>query len=708
MPDLRTTYTTFDVYDYKNENVLSSYSLEATPLKFVPDLSLFPNKDVVWSFGDDTTSKSLTATKYYNFPGVYTVNLLVFDCQNNALVSSYSQNVEVKDYIPYTLQFTNLSSNKGYLELPQSVINGPWNLVATYPWYQPVTNIVYDVNGSGSSNFFAVQSDKFVHLRRTYSIFDTLTNAAIQNVQYFEAPEIKISDATRLFAKIDGNSIVNCAESDDGAFFVGLSASKPVYYKDDTVGNTSILFKFSTDATVISEKTVDYMNNLGVLLSADIIPNNLAQKLSITSNGIDGEKTLINSFDIYHTKYINSKIPFVVKVKDTTNHSLKNFDPIELNDLTITVLSGNYLSNDDGYNILTEGGSSIVITTGVVPSIYYTISSINDTLDSSDHGGSFRGYIQFPTSNLVINAVQLSCFTTLQNDNLSSFSLSATSSYFDVLPRDYYDIYKVNENFNASQTMNDLAFQENIKNNPVLFNDFLGAIFGSDNYDHNSIGVKTYEKIANFIQNNSDIDTKNIAALISDMKLVDNEELVFNRSSTNYPEDIDRIANLASISLERLIGTTNKFNQNFDPKGHVQKDTYGKNIGDQLTTLTYVITAGVPIVALEKFSNSYKLLNTYQPLCAGSGNQYTLSQYSSDWGWPLVLPSQFTPNDFDKYYAFFEYVDDYDNTVLENIIDFTNDKTTINGPTPPNTYLFADDGIFNNMFLDSLYQSLSI
>ena len=100
MPDLRTTYTTFDVYDYKNENVLSSYSLEATPFKFVPDLSLFPNKDVVWSFGDGTTSKSLTATKYYNFPGVYAVNLLVFDCQNNALVSSYSQNVEVKDYIP--------------------------------------------------------------------------------------------------------------------------------------------------------------------------------------------------------------------------------------------------------------------------------------------------------------------------------------------------------------------------------------------------------------------------------------------------------------------------------------------------------------------------------------------------------------------------------------------------------------------------------
>lgn len=708
MPDLRTTYTTFDVYDYKNENVLSSYSLPATPFTFIPDLTLFANKDVVWSFGDGTTSKALTATKYYNFPGIYTVNLVVFDCQNNAMVSNYSQNVEVKDYIPYSLQFTNLSSNKDYLELPQSIIHGPWNLIATYPWYQPVTNIIYDVYDSESSNFFEIQSDKFSHLRRTYSIFDTLTNVAIQNVQYYEVPEIKIDNTVRLFAKIEDGSIVNCLESDAGSFFVGVSASKDVYYKDDTVGNTSILFKFSNQGTVVSEKTVDYLNNLGVLLSANITQNNLAQKLSITSNGIDGEKTLINSFDIYHTKYANSKIPFVVKVKDTANHSLKNFDPIELGDLSITVLSGNYLTNQNGYYILTGGGSKLITSTGIVPSAYYTISSLNATLDTSNHGGSFRGYIQFPSMSSRLDAVQLSCFATLSNENLSSFSLSATSSYFDVFPHDYYDIYKVNEDFNAAQTLNDLAFQENIKNNPVLFNDFLGAIFGSENYDHNSIGVKTYEKIANFIQNNSDIDTKNIAALISDMKFVDNEELVFNRSSTNYPEDVERIANLASISLSKLIGTTNKFNENFDTKGHTQKDTYGKNIGNQLDTLTYVVTAGVPIVALEKFSNTYTLLNTYQPLCAGSGDQYTLSQYNSNWGWPLVLPSAFTPTDFGKYYVFFEYVAGYDNTVFENVIDFTNEKTTIIGPTPPNTYLFANDGVFNHMFLDSLYQSLSI
>lgn len=708
MPDLNTTYTTFDVYDYKNENVLSSYSLSSTPFKFVPDLSLFPSKDVVWSFGDGTISKSITAVKYYNFPGVYTVNLLVFDCQNNALISSYSQNVEIKDYIPYTLKFTNLSSNKGYLELKQSVIHGPWNIESTYPWYQPATNIVYDVYNSNSANFFEVKSDKFSHLKKTYSIFDSISNNYLKQTQYFEVPDIKMESPVKLFAKIDGNSIVPCSEFEENAFFVGLSSSKSIYYKDDSVGNTSISFKFSNTSTVVYEKSVDYLNNMNVLLSANIIPNNDASKLSITSNGIDGEKTPISSFNIYHTKYIGSKIPFVVKIKDVGNHSLKNFNPIQLSALNISVLSGNYLKTQDGYYITTESGSRIITSSGILPTSYYTISSLNYTLDENGYGGAFRGYINFKGFNSLLNAVQLSCSSTLINENLSSFTLSASSSYFDVFPHDYYDIYKINENFNASETLNELAFQENIKNNPVLFNDFLGSIFGSSEYDHNSIGVKTYEKIANFIQNNSDVDTENITALISDMRLLDNEDTVLNRTATKYPEDIKRIADLASLKRSKLVGTTNKFKENFDTRGFTQKDKFGINIGEKIDTSTYIISAGTPIVALEKFSNTYTLLNTYQPLCAGSGSQYTFSQYNSNWGWPLVLPNSFSPSEFDKYYIFFEYVDRYDNTVVENVIDYTNSKTTILGPSPSNNYLFGYDGIFNSMFLDSMYQSLSI
>lgn len=708
MSDLKTTFTTFNVLDYKNEQVLSSYSLEQTPFTFIPDLDIYPDKDVVWSFGDGTISKSITATKYYTFPGIYTVNLLVYDCQNNAIISSYSQNVEIVDYIPYTLNLTNLSSDKKYLELKESAIHGPWVLNVSYPWHQPVTDVLYDVTGSSSSNFFSVKDHKFSHLQKTYSVFDTIYNYSIEATQYYEVPKISITDFVKLFAKISNNSLIPCQEKDDGAFFVGISAEKIIYYKDDSIGNTSILFKFDTDTSNINGSIVNYVNNLGVMLSANIIQNNDASILTITSNGLDGEKTPVDSFNIYHTKFDSVEIPFVIKIKDNGYHSLKNFDSIELSDLSISVLSAIPLTDESGEILLTENNIPIIGGGSRLNSSFYTISSLNYTVSDIDHGGSFRGYVKFNSLSTTLNDVFLSCGLVIQNDYLSSFNLQSESSTFNVLPRKIYDIYKINEDFNASETLNNLAFQEKIKNNPVLFNDFLAAIFGSDDYDHDSIGVKTYEKIANFIQNNADIDTKNIRALISDIKFIDNEEPGFEKTPSEYPENIEKIVNLASISLNRLIGTSNKFNQNFNSRGQTQKTTYGKNIGNQINTQTYVITAGTPIVALEKFSNTYTLLNTYQPLCAGTGNQYNLNQYNSSWGWPLVLPTQFIPSDFEKYYLFFEYINIEDGTLTNNVIDFTNTKTTISSAPITNEYLFGNSGIFNTMFLDSLYQSLSM
>jgi hypothetical protein len=80
---------------------------------------------------------------------------------------------------------------------------------------------------------------------------------------------------------------------------------------------------------------------------------------------------------------------------------------------------------------------------------------------------------------------------------------------------------------------------------------------------------------------------------------------------------------------------------------------------------------------------------------------YGLSSYNSDWGWPLVLPTPFDFSDIEKYYLFFEYVNEYDNTLLETIIDFENQKTTI---SPISSNLF--ETITQNMFLSELYESL--
>ena len=83
------------------------------------------------------------------------------------------------------------------------------------------------------------------------------------------------------------------------------------------------------------------------------------------------------------------------------------------------------------------------------------------------------------------------------------------------------------------------------------------------------------------------------------------------------------------------------------------------------------------IVALEKFSNVYSVLNTWQPVSAVDTTIYPLSDYSSEWGWALVLPTEMGFGDMSKYYIFFEYNPQYDNTLLDGVIDFDNAKTTI-------------------------------
>ena len=77
----------FDVLDWKNENVLSSYALEQTPLRFIPDLEDFSYVRVLWDFGDGTISTSLSAEKYWENPGKYVVNFTLYDCYSNAVNS---------------------------------------------------------------------------------------------------------------------------------------------------------------------------------------------------------------------------------------------------------------------------------------------------------------------------------------------------------------------------------------------------------------------------------------------------------------------------------------------------------------------------------------------------------------------------------------------------------------------------------------------
>jgi len=101
-----TIYITFSAIDYKGVDSLSSYALPITPLIFVPDLEDTINTKMVWDFGDGTIAKSFSASKFYEFPGKYTISLIQYDCNNNAMISSVTKTIVIYDYIPLTFDST--------------------------------------------------------------------------------------------------------------------------------------------------------------------------------------------------------------------------------------------------------------------------------------------------------------------------------------------------------------------------------------------------------------------------------------------------------------------------------------------------------------------------------------------------------------------------------------------------------------------------
>lgn len=688
MSDLLTTYTTFSAIDYKGENTLSAFALSATPISFVADLPQGTQNKVLWSFGDGTTSKSLCAVKSYTYPGQYTVNLFVYDCYGNVRVSSFSQVMTIRDFLPLTFEIVR-ESGLGYnlLSAYAGQITGPLTFNAQYPIYQKPIDIYYNLFGNESA-YYSISANKFAHLQPNNSLFQKVYNYSLSSYQYEEIDKVS-PDTFKVFGKLDSGSILLCPSTDNGAFFVGMSGQTQAYIKFD-LPNTSAIGKFKFDNTELyspfmyDSEYVPYFNNLGMTLSAVITESVGFSALSISSTGLFGEGYPVDSFDIAEIKFENIKIPFVVRVRDESGFSNKS-----ISDDTFDF----YISSDDNE----------------VPVYYYTIASLENTLSTFSHPGSQRYFVKFknltdPLFNVRINSVG---YQVPLVNSLSTIPTYGRSNLFNVYPANYYDIYKKNEDFDAEENYKNLRFQEILLDKNILFEDYLGTIVGGASANHESLGRKIYEKITNFVENQVDIDRDEIFALLSQMNLMNSDTNVYDSTLMNYPEQIKRVISLASISKNRLMGTSNKFKENFDIRGHTQKDYYGINIGAEISTTAYTITAGVPIVALEKFSGDYTLLNTYQPLCASSGAFYKLSSYSSDWGWPLVLPAAFSWTDFSKYYVFFSYVDGYDNTIVNNTIDFNNNLTTIPISSTSND-LFSNYGLFEHIISDILTNVLVI
>ena len=732
MSNVLTEYADFSVRDYKNQAVLSSYNLSITPLTFIPNVpSQLVNTRITWFFGDSTSSNDISAVHAYEYPGTYNVQMVVYDCQANARLASYSAAVNIKDYVTNTFTIstginfrivpTRLSGDILQLNVdnqPITLTQGPSSqflnlstgqisqgiVITNYtPYYQDLQNILISISGSSTLNYFNLPTDKagkYNHLRKFNTFYDRNFFSNINNYQDSELIEINtvtFDNKNDIYVKLSGTEIIRATYIDANSVYAGSSATKTIYFKDDGVSNL-ILTTFKKDNNNIYARrvtdfgNVNYLNTIGITLSTTVVPNYSYGFLTATSNGLDGENFTVNSFNIVGNKFYGTKIPFIVKVKDTTDCTVKNITGFD-SSLSFKLLSGSSLAP--------------------IPSSYYTVayntsasqlSSIYNYENSSFTSGDLT--ISNVLSVSPITNVYLQVSSTFAQNSLA-FNLTGVTAPFNVLPVDYYDIYKINEDFDFEQTIKDLRFQEILLDKEVFFTDFIGSIFGSVSASYDVLGKKIFERIANFVDNTSKVDTADIGELADLLSLINDQAVRFDTAVVRYPNAVRRALSLLSINKNRLFGYKNQFKENFNPRGVTTKETYGINLGDQIDTLTYTVTAGTDIVALEKFSGTYNLLNTYQPVCAVSAYQYRLSGYSSNWGWPLVLPANFAYSDINTFYNFYTFNNAIDGTILNSVIDFANPQTNIEFNTPLSTFN-ASNGVLETIITNTLYSSLSL
>ena len=265
---------------------------------------------------------------------------------------------------------------------------------------------------------------------------------------------------------------------------------------------------------------------------------------------------------------------------------------------------------------------------------------------------------------------------------MSAIYIEGQSKPLNFYKNNPYDFYKIKEKFNLSEYIKNSSGMPVIKESTFLFDTFFKTIFGEEK--RSDLGVLTYEKISNFNLNHSDIDTCNIDQLYSLSQLLAQENDDFKLNFTN---DIKRILDIASINESYLWG-----NQSVD-----EIDVYKLlNEKNPVNNLTFMVTAGLPMILKTKVSKKYEIVFT--GLLSGN-NIYNITDLAESIG--LDTSTWFIDYDF--------YIGDIwkDKEFKNNIIDWYNNNTTIS-PHLSDSYInwSKDEGIIDTLLSYEIYKGL--
>lgn len=241
-------------------------------------------------------------------------------------------------------------------------------------------------------------------------------------------------------------------------------------------------------------------------------------------------------------------------------------------------------------------------------------------------------------------------------------------------------IAKVNDNFNCAEHFKSLALPETLNNNTEFFDGFMSGVVGNGDVTTEDLGRVVYEKTANFVQNNADLNTAEIAQLMS---MADSFSVPYKTFGVDFPEEIKRLINIFSVPKHALRGVP-KLNPDIN-----------NNIGPLLVDSDY-IQSGQYLFVKDKMFQTYQLI--YVAPLDGLTSLYPLSSIQVN-----GLRTPVTDN-----YHFFQYNNQNSNGYYSNLIDWDSLNTTMSYNLSTNEQWYGEDQMielyFNRLLTERLLE----
>ena len=219
-----------------------------------------------------------------------------------------------------------------------------------------------------------------------------------------------------------------------------------------------------------------------------------------------------------------------------------------------------------------------------------------------------------------------------------------------------------------------------------MFDGIFTSFVGEASSSPTTFGKTIFEKIANFVSNNNDVDLCNISNLQSFYDLF-NEDI--DILLPDPPPELKRLYDLFSIKISKLIGDYNKEIKLSTNYYTASADARNVDLDNPITSESYTVTAYTNFVARQKFNDEYILIKPQKiatknidGTSSGVSTTYPLSTYNiySNWGWPLNTAVS-GASGLQGFYDFYPYTT-YDTTssvenIENSVIDFNNPHTGI-------------------------------